>query len=488
MSQHSEMLYVKNFVNNEFLDANSTLDSYDPSVGDVWAKIPDSRDVEVTQAYRAAKDAFPKWRSTPVAARSALMLKAADLLESKLEEFVVAESRDNGKPVWLSRAVDIPRAVYNIRFFATSILHHIDKSTQLPGIVSYSTRSPLGVAGIISPWNLPLYLLTWKIAPCIAAGNTCVCKPSELTSVTAFMFCEVLKEAGLPAGVVNMVFGVGPKVGEAIVTHPDIPIITFTGSTTTGQRIQRNSAEHCKKLSLELGGKNPGIIFADADLEKCISVVVRSCFTNQGEICLCTERLFVQRSIYDGFLEKFVAQTRKLKVGDPTEKSTTTGALISKEHLEKVQRYIKMAVETENGTVESGYTRDPLDLPEKLKHGYFVLPTIITGVADDSRVNQEEIFGPVVTVTPFDTEQEVIERANKVKYGLSANVWSSNVGTVHRVAQSLEAGTVWCNCWLVRDLRMPFGGYKLSGVGRESQEDSLDFFTEQKTVCIDISQ
>lgn len=339
------------------------------------------------------------------------------------------------------------------------------------------------LAGLISPWNLPLYLLTWKIAPAIAAGNTVIAKPSELTSVTAWMMCKLLEKAGVPPGVVNIVFGTGPRVGEALVSHPEVPLISFTGSQPTAERITLLSAPHCKRLSLELGGKNPAIIFEDANLEECIPTTVRSSFANQGEICLCTSRIFVQKSIYSEFLKRFLEATKLWKVGIPSDPSASMGALISKAHLEKVRSYIKKA-RAEGAQILCGEGVDKLSLPPRNQGGYFMLPTVITDIKDESSCMKEEIFGPVTCVVPFDSEEEVIKRANSVKYGLAATVWSSNVGRVHRVAKKLQSGLVWTNCWLIRELNLPFGGMKSSGVGREGAKDSYEFFTEVKTITI----
>lgn len=416
------------------------------------------------------------------------MRKIADLIEAQFDEFAEAESKDQGKPVLLARTVDIPRACLNFRFFASTIIsssaeNRADVLANV-GALNYTIRSPIGVAGLISPWNLPIYLLTFKIAPAIAAGNTVVCKPSEMTSVTAWMMAKVLNEAGLPPGVVNLVMGTGPKAGAAIVRHPDVPVISFTGSTVTGQAITETTAPFYKKTSLELGGKNAAIIFDDADLEKSIATTVRSSFANQGEICLCTSRVYVQKGIYDQFLEGFVERTRQLKVGAPKDPATNVGALVSKEHLAKVLGYVKLAV-NEGGEIVCGEGKDsPLELPNPHTEGYFMRPTVITGLSDNTRCMQEEIFGPVVAIVPFENEEEVIKRANGVKYGLAAVIWSENLSRTHRVAKRLQAGTVWCNCWLVRDLNMPFGGVKASGIGREGAKESYEFYTEVKTVCV----
>ncbi|XP_055043844.2 2-aminomuconic semialdehyde dehydrogenase [Misgurnus anguillicaudatus] len=476
---------LENYIGGKFVPCTKHIDSFDPSTGEVYCKVPDSGPQEVDAAVKAAKEAFPEWSAKSPEERSKVLNKLADLIEARQEEFVQAESKDQGKTVTFARNVDIPRSAYNFRFFASSVLHHLTDCSQMDhmGCVLYTIRCPVGVAGLISPWNLPLYLLTWKIAPAVATGNTVVAKPSEMTSVTAWMMCQLLEEAGFPPGVVNIVFGTGPRAGDALVSHPDVPLISFTGSTATARLITERGAPYCKKLSLELGGKNPAIIFADADMEQCISTTVRSSFSNQGEICLCTSRIFVERSIYPEFLARFVEAAQQWKTGVPTDPSNNNGALISKEHLEKVRRYVALAL-AEGAQVHCGEGVDKLNLPQRNAGGYFMLPTVISGVADTSALMQEEIFGPVTCVTPFDKEEEVISRANAVRYGLSAAVWSRDVGRVHRVARKLQAGLVWTNCWLIRDLNLPFGGMKSSGIGREGGKDSYHFFTEVKTIAI----
>jgi aminomuconate-semialdehyde/2-hydroxymuconate-6-semialdehyde dehydrogenase len=411
------------------------------------------------------------------------MLRVADLIEENLEELAQAESIDNGKPISLARRVDIPRAVANMRFFATAILHtrddaHVTDSQAL----NYTLRRPHGVAGCISPWNLPLYLFTWKIAPALAAGNTVVAKPSEVTPMTAFMLAKLCDEAELPPGVLNIVHGLGPKVGAAIVAHPDVPVISFTGGTATGAEIARAAAPMFKKLSLELGGKNPTVIFADADLEKALPASVNASFANQGQICLCGSRIFVEESIYERFLEQFVERTKKLRIGDPLQEATEQGAIVSSQHLHKIQSYLALARE-EGGTICCGGRR-PSDLPSRCAGGYFLQPAVITGLDPMCRTNQEEIFGPVVTIQPFVDERQVIEWANSTRYGLASSVWTRDLERAHRVAAQIETGTVWINCWLLRDLRVPFGGMKDSGLGREGGEEALRFFTEPKNVCV----
>ncbi|XP_006144400.1 2-aminomuconic semialdehyde dehydrogenase isoform X1 [Tupaia chinensis] len=485
MARTQELLILENFIDGKFLPCHSYIDSYDPSTGEVYCRVPNSGKEEIEAAVQAARAAFPGWSSWSPQERSRVLNKLADLLEQSLEEFAQAESKDQGKTLTLARTMDIPRSVQNFRFFASSILHHTSECTQMDhaGCFHYTVRSPVGVAGLISPWNLPLYLLTWKIAPAIAAGNTVIAKPSELTSVTAWMLCKLLDKAGIPPGVVNIVFGTGPRVGEALVTHPEVPLISFTGGQLTAERITHLSAPHFKKLSLELGGKNPAIIFDDANLEECIPATVRSSFANQGEICLCTSRIFVQKSIYSEFLKRFVEATREWKVGIPSDPSASMGALISNTHLEKVRSYIKKA-RAEGAQILCGEGVDTLDLPPKNRAGYFMLPTVITNITDESCCMKEEIFGPVTCVVPFDNEEEVIKRANNVKYGLAATVWSSNVGRIHRVAKGLQSGLVWTNCWLIRELNLPFGGMKSSGIGREGAKDSYEFFTEIKTITV----
>jgi aminomuconate-semialdehyde/2-hydroxymuconate-6-semialdehyde dehydrogenase len=457
--------------------SNAYLDDVAPATGEVIAEIPDSDERDVNAAVAAAREAFPSWSRTPVEQRSRLLLKLADLIEQNLEELAQMESRDNGKTVTLARRLDIPRAVLNFRFFATAVLHQASEAHITDGAaLNYTLRQPLGVAGLISPWNLPLYLLSWKIAPAIASGNTCVAKPSELTPLTAHRLAELSLEAGIPPGVINIVHGLGAKAGAALTRHPDVPLISFTGGTVTGAGVAANAAPRFKKLSLELGGKNPNLIFADADLDDAVATSIRSSFWNQGEICLCGSRIFVERAAYDAFLERFTAATQRLRIGDPADESTDIGALVSEAHMKKVLGYIELAKQ-EGGTIVAGGHR--VD-----RAGFFVEPTIITGLGCECRVLQEEIFGPVVTVTPFDSEEEAIAFANSTRYGLSASLWTRDLQRAHRVAAALDSGTVWINTWLLRDLRVPFGGMKESGVGREGGLHSLEFFTEAKNVCV----
>lgn len=488
------MIVLQNFINGDFVDTknvseDNVIESINPATGQVFAHLPNSASDDVQDAVTAALSAFPSWSALGYEARAVFLLKIADLIDRDLEPLARAESMDQGKPVNIARKVDIPRAAYNFRKFAHAWQSLLDTSQTVggAGVVNISSRHPVGVAGLISPWNLPLYLLTFKIAPAIMTGNTVVCKPSEMTSVTAWMLCGLMREAGLPPGVVNMVFGFGRTVGESIVTHPKVRMVSFTGSTLIGQRIAQLTATSMKKVSLELGGKNAAVIFSDADLPSAVAGVTRSAFLNQGEICLCTSRIFVQRPVYQEFITKFTASVKTLKVGDPMEEDTFCGAVNSKVHYDKVMSYIKLAQEDPEATIHTGEGVTQLSLAPHNKDGFFIQPTIISGVGDDHRCMQEEIFGPVTCVTVFDTEAEVVERVNNTRYGLCASVWSQNVGTIHRVAQQLEVGTVWSNCWLIRSLDMPFGGVKDSGSGREGTRHSLELFTEEKTHCVKIN-
>jgi len=481
------IIKVENYINGRFAPTKpgNHIESFNPATGKVHAYIPDSTDHQVSEAVNAAETAFKTWSALDPQERAKYLFKIADGIEKRFDEFALAESFDQGKTVEMAKKIDIPRAMLNFRSYAEAWKHLTETSNVLPssGAINYTLRQPIGVAGLISPWNLPLYLLTFKIAPAIMAGNTVVCKPSEMTSVTAWMLAQIMDQVGLPAGVVNLVFGYGHTCGEAIVRHPKVRIVSFTGSTGVGQHIASIAAPMMKKLSLELGGKNAAVIFDDANLEKCIQGVVRSSFTNQGEVCLCTSRIFVQQGIYERFLQRFVEVTKGLKVGDPLHPDTFMGAVNSRIHFEKIRSYIKIASE-EGGTILTGQEINRIELGEENKGGWFIAPTIIVGLSDNSRCMQEEIFGPVTCVTPFQTENEVIDRVNNSRYGLCASVWSENVGVVHRMASKLEVGTVWANCWVVRSLSMPFGGFKESGSGREGVKHSLEAFTEEKTVCI----
>ena len=480
------MQKILNYINGELSPPNSGkfIDNYNPSTGEVYSQLPDSDSKDVDKAVIAAKEAFPVWKGLSKEERSKFLLCLADKIEEHFEELVIAESKDNGKPEWLAKMVDIPRAPANLRFFATACLHFSSEMHDMDGkALNYTLREPVGVVGCISPWNLPLYLLTWKIAPALAAGNTVVAKPSEITPMTAYLLSKICIDIGLPKGVLNIIHGTGVKAGEAIVSHPDTPIISFTGGTITGEKISKIAAPMFKKLSLELGGKNPNIIFNDCNFDKAVSIAVKAAFTNQGQICLCGSRLFVQKEIYEKFKEAFVLKSKELVVGEPKNDQSNLGAVVSLEHMENILSRIELAKE-EGGEILLGGKRKILE--GKFKNGYYIEPTIIEGLDYNCRTNKEEIFGPVVTITPFDTEEEVIMMANSTKYGLSASIFTENISKGHRVARLIDSGVVWINTWLLRDLRIPFGGMKNSGVGREGGIKSLQFFTEEKNVCLKI--
>ncbi|WOD42366.1 aldehyde dehydrogenase [Hwangdonia lutea] len=475
---------IQNYINGNFHNPieNEWLDNYNPSNGEVYGQLPNSSKEDVENAYIAAKSAFPTWSQTTLEERSRILIKISELLESSIQRFAEAESKDNGKPIGLAKTVDIPRAASNFRFFGNAITQFASESHDSVGqnAINYTLRQPIGVVGCISPWNLPLYLFTWKIAPAIAVGNCVVAKPSEVTPMTAYLLSELLNKAGLPKGVLNIVHGLGTTTGQAIIEHPDIKAISFTGGTTTGAHIAKVAAPMFKKLSLELGGKNPNIIFADCDYEDMLETTVRSSFANQGQICLCGSRIFVEASIYDKFKTDFVEKVKQLKVGHPSKNDTDIGALVSKAHLKKVKNYINMAKAENNVILCSGN-----EVTVKgFENGYYLEPTIIEVKTNECTVNQEEIFGPVVSIMPFNTEDEVLQMANQVKYGLSATLWTNDVKRTMRMSNQLQAGIVWVNTWMLRDLRTPFGGVKASGIGREGGFEALRFFTEAKNVCI----
>jgi aminomuconate-semialdehyde/2-hydroxymuconate-6-semialdehyde dehydrogenase len=478
------MQKILNYINGELTQPVSEqyLDNYNPAEGKVYSLIPDSDERDVANATNAAKRAFPLWSMMASEKRSSILQTIADLIDRDLDKLALAESVDNGKPFTLAKSLDIPRASANLRFFATASIHFASEA-HVTGAeaVNYTLRSPSGVAGCISPWNLPLYLFTWKIAPALAAGCTVVAKPSELTPMTAFMLSELCIEAGLPNGVLNIVHGLGPKAGQAIIEHPDITAISFTGGTVTGKKIAATAAPMFKKLSLELGGKNPNIIFADCDFELALNTSIQSSFSNQGEICLCGSRMFIERTIYDKFIAEFIKRTKALVVGDPLNEQTRIGALVSEAHMEKILSYIELAKQ-EGGQILAGGKQ--VTGSGRCDGGYFVEPTVIAGLNEKCRTNQEEIFGPVVTVIPFETEEEVLSYANSTSYGLSATIWTENLKRAHRVAAGVKSGIIWVNCWLFRDLRTPFGGMKQSGVGREGGWEALRFFTDAKNVCV----
>ncbi|MFE8423798.1 aldehyde dehydrogenase [Tenacibaculum sp. ZH5_bin.1] len=475
---------IKNYINGELVApvANNYIDNYNPSIGEVYGQIPNSTKEDVALAYKAAKEAFPSWSNTTLNERRRILSKIASLIQEKLPELAKAEAKDNGKPLSLATVIDIPRASSNFQYFADAITQFSSEAHESVGLgaMNFTLRQPIGVVACISPWNLPLYLFTWKIAPAIAAGNCVVAKPSEVTPMTAYLLGEICNEAGLPKGVLNIVHGLGTTTGQAIIEHPDIKAISFTGGTATGAHIARTAAPMFKKLSLELGGKNPNIIFADCDYENMLVTTVRSSFANQGQVCLCGSRIFVEESIYEQFKKDFVQKVSQLKIGNPFDEDTNIGALVSKPHLEKVKSYIDIA-EQEGGKILYGGDRVTVKNCEK---GYYLQPTIIEVSSNKCRLNQEEIFGPVVTLMSFKTEEEALQLANDVVYGLSSTLWTNNLTRTMRMSKELHTGIVWVNTWLLRDLRTPFGGQKASGVGREGGFEALRFFTEPKNVCI----
>lgn len=478
------MKKISNYINGELkapLDGRY-IDNYNPAKGEVYSLIPDSKQADMDEAVAAASAAFPAWSKLKNTERSDYLSKISKRIDERLEELALAESIDNGKPLWLARSVDIPRARDNFAFFATAIKHFASESHQTASnVINYTLRKPVGVAACISPWNLPLYLFTWKIAPALAAGNTVVAKPSEVTPMTAYLLSEICIEVGLPEGVLNIVHGLGGSAGNSLISHDDVKLISFTGGTATGAHIAREAAPKFKKLSLELGGKNPNIIFDDCDFDKALKTSMRSSFANQGQICLCGSRIYVQKGIYEKFRAAFVERVKKHKVGNPNDESSKMGAIVSKAHYDKILQHIEIAKQ-EGGTILAGGKAVHLD--GELANGWFIEPTVIEGLDENCRTNQEEIFGPVVTIQPFDTEEEAIRLANSTEYGLAATIWTENLSRAHRMAEEVESGIVWINCWLLRDLRTPFGGMKSSGVGREGGWEALKFFTEPKNVCI----
>ncbi|MGC6284087.1 MAG: aldehyde dehydrogenase [Polaribacter sp.] len=475
---------IQNYINGAFVDpiSNEWIENIEPAFGEVYGQIPNSNSEDVQSAVDTAENAFLNWSNSSLETRSGILLKISELLINRLEEFAAAESKDNGKPISLSRSIDIPRAASNFRFFANAITQFASESHESQGLdaVNFTLRQPIGVVGCISPWNLPLYLFTWKIAPALAAGNCVVAKPSEVTPYTAYLLGDVCSKAGLPAGVLNIVHGTGQSTGKAIVSHPKIKAISFTGGTSTGAAIAKIAAPMFKKLSLELGGKNPNIIFADCNYEDMLNTTIRSSFSNQGQICLCGSRILVERSIYDQFKSDFIQKVSELKVGSPYNVKTDIGALVSEAHFNKVKSYIDNATEFGGRILYGGN----MVSVKGFENGYFLAPTIIEVSDNNCPLNQEEIFGPVVTIIPFDSDDEALQMANAVKYGLSATVWTNNLTRSMRFSKQLESGIVWINTWMLRDLRTPFGGQKASGVGREGGFEALRFFTEPKNICI----
>ncbi len=476
--------YIKNYIDGALQpsDSGEYLDNYNPATGKVYAHLADSATADVQKAVEAAERAFPEWSNCGTRVRYRILSRLADIIEQNLEAFARAESIDTGKPFTMARSVDIPRAQANIRFFATSIIHFASEAHYSENeSINFTLRQPLGVVACISPWNLPLYLFTWKIAPALAVGNCVIAKPSELAPMTAYMLGKAAIEAGLPNGVLNILHGSGSKVGQAMIEHPKIQAISFTGGTATGREIARIAAPMFKKLSLKLSGKNANIIFDDCDFDKAILGTLRSSFSNNGQLSLSGSRIFVQAAMYEKFKDDFVKRTQFLKIGDPFSPVTDLGALISLEHMEKILSYIALA-EVEGGKILCG--GDPIPMKGQYESGYFIRPAIIEGLSPNSRVNQEEIFGPVVTIMPFETETEVIEFANATEYGLAASIWTKDISKATRVVEKLKVGVAWINDWNNRDLRTPFGGLGKSGIGREGGMEALRFFTNAKNVGI----
>ncbi len=464
--------------------SNAWLAVADPATGEHLLDCPDGDARDVDAAVAAAQAAAPGWAALPAPERARWLERLADALEARIDVFARAESQDAGKPLALAREIEIPRAVANLRFFASAAIQFASECHHGHAGLNYTLRMPLGVVACISPWNLPLYLFTWKIAPALAAGNAVVAKPSEVTPLTAAMLGELSREIGFPPGVLNIVHGLGPKVGQALVEHPRVAAIGFTGSTAVGRRIAAHCGPALKKVSLELGGKNPTIVFADAPRDKLIDTLVRASFQNSGQICLCGSRLLIERGVYDEIRDAFVERVRALRVGDPLDAATDLGPLVSRAHYDKVLDYLALA-KSEGGRVLAG--GDALRPHGRCEQGWFVAPTVIENLGPRCRTNTEEVFGPLVTLQPFDDEAEALALANAVPYGLAASVWTGDLRRAHRMAAAIEAGIVWINCWLMRDLRTPFGGVKQSGSGREGGWEAMRFFTEPKNVCIDLS-
>lgn len=459
--------------------SGATLVDLGPGTGEPIATIPESGPADVDAAVAAAKAALAgPWGRTSSSERADLCDAIADGIEARFDELAELEALDTGKPIRTARAIDIPRAIANFRFFAGAVRHDETGAHEMADALNYTLRRPLGVVALITPWNLPLYLLSWKTAPALACGNAVVAKPSEMTPLTAAALAGIVRDAGAPAGAFNVLHGTGGSVGTALVSHPDVRGVSFTGGTATGAKVAAAAAPLFKKLSLELGGKNATVVFADATFDEAVAGTARAGFTNTGQICLCGSRVLVEASIHDRFVEALVARVEALRRGDPLDPATEVGALVSAAHLDKVEGYLRLA-EQEGGTIRCGGRRP--DRP-----GFFLEPTVITGLSGSCRTATEEIFGPVVTVHPFRDEAEALALANGVRYGLSASVWTNDLRRAHRFSAALEVGMVWVNTWLKRDLRVPFGGVKDSGVGREGGLHSLLFYSDDKNVCVQL--
>ena len=475
------MIEIKNYINGELLKSKNNINVFNPSTGHVYAQCPNSDENDLEIAIKGSEKAFSKWASMEQTDRSNFLIKIATLLENNLDKFAEAESLDNGKPLKLSKKLDIPRSIKNLNFFA-SIANDLELESFINGKVkNHILREPLGIVATISPWNLPLYLFTWKIAPALAMGNCVIAKPSEITPYTAYLFSQICIEAKLPKGVLNILHGEGTKIGEEIVKHNKIKAISFTGGTKTGKKIADRASKTLKKISLEMGGKNPVIIFDDCDYNRMINSLLKSSFLNQGQICLAGSRIYVQEGIYDKFKKDFISRIEKLNIGDPFKNDTDQGAIVSSEHLNKIIKYIEYA-KKEGGKILIGGSTP--NLTTELISGWYFYPTVIENLPQSSKLNKEEIFGPIVTLSKFKNKEDAIKMANDTDYGLASIIWSNNISKANQLATVLESGLVWINCWLERDLRTPFGGIKNSGYGKEGGKYALDFFTEPKNVCI----
>lgn len=479
------MQRIYNYINGSFVEPTSGhyLNSVNPAIAEIYAFVPDSDERDVEAAVAAAHAAFPQWSTFEPWQRAHFLNLIANRIEEKTQELAEAESNDNGKPLQVAQTVDIPRSVMNFRFFAAGALHFASESHTTAHAVNYTLREPLGVVGCISPWNLPLYLFTWKIAPALAAGNCVVAKPSEITPMTAYLLARICEEVGLPPGVLNIIHGRGEKVGESIVTHPQVTAVSFTGGTATGARIAKSAAPHFKKLSLEMGGKNPALIFADCDFDKMIEGIVRSSFSNQGQICLCSSRLYIEKPIYEKFRDALVERVKALQIGDPLDPRTQQGAIVSEQHFHAILGHLQRAKELGAKVLCGGRA---LPGPGRCENGFFIEPTVLEGLDIHCETNQQEIFGPVVTITPISSTEEALALANQSAYGLSATIWTQDITRVNRMTRDLKAGVIWVNTWMERDLRTPFGGMKQSGLGREGGWEALRFFTEPKNICIQL--
>jgi 5-carboxymethyl-2-hydroxymuconic-semialdehyde dehydrogenase len=472
---------IQHFIGGKFVDSVSgaTFDVLDPVTNQTYVTAAAGQAEDIDRAVAAATDAFQNgpWPRMRPRARARILNKIADLVESRDAQLAELETFDTGLPITQSLG-QAQRAAENFRFFADLIVAQADDAYKVPGVqVNYVNRKPIGVAGLITPWNVPFMLESWKLAPALASGCTVVLKPAEFTPLSASLWPEIFREAGVPDGVFNLVNGLGEEAGDALVKHPGVPLISFTGETTTGQTIFRNAAEHLKSLSMELGGKSPAIVFADADLDAALDSTLFGVFSLNGERCTASSRILVERSIYDGFVARYAARAKNIVVGDPHDPKTEVGALVHPEHYAKVMSYVELG-KTEGRLVAGG------GRPEHLPDGNYVQPTVFADVKPEARIFQEEIFGPVVCITPFDTEAQALELANAVKYGLAAYLWTSDLRRAHTFAQQIEAGMVWLNSHNVRDLRTPFGGVKASGLGHEGGYRSIDFYTEQQAVHI----